>query len=383
MAKALKKRGHHVAVFLPPYDNRAHSGKHLRIDGIDLYNVKVLKIESPIDYLIVSARLTVKALMYKPDVIHVFKPKGYSGLAAMLLIFLRKIRLIGTPIVVDSDDWEGIQGFGAFYREHAIYSGIAVKFFDFQERWITRRVDALTVASRTLERQMNLFGVPKRKVFYIPNGPHASTSKTASFDLKLIRDKFEIDNNPLILLYTRFFEFRIEKVIELLLRVRQKLHEAKLLVVGKGMYNEETHFLEQVKNNYLTDSVIYVGWAKPEELPGYLAVADVAIYPYDDTILNRAKCPGKLVELMGEGKAVVAESVGQIHEYIKDNESGILVPPNNIEMFAEKIIEVLRNKTLRKKLEGGAKQRIWSQFNWDTMVNTIEKAYGLAGKNKQ
>ncbi len=44
-----------------------------------------------------------------------------------------------------------------------------------------------------------------------------------------------------------------------------------------------------------------------------------------DTPLNRAKCPGKLIELMKSGRAIVANKVGQIAEYIEDQKSGILV----------------------------------------------------------
>jgi glycosyltransferase involved in cell wall biosynthesis len=104
----------------------------------------------------------------------------------------------------------------------------------------------------------------------------------------------------------------------------------------------------------------------------------VAIYPFKDTLLNRAKCPGKLVELMSLGKAIVADKVGQIAEYIQDEKSGILVEPEDTRTFAQSLIRVLEDAELRKKLGQNARERIWRSFNWNELVSVAEEAYEVA-----
>ena len=48
----------------------------------------------------------------------------------------------------------------------------------------------------------------------------------------------------------------------------------------------------------------FAGWVSSQDLPGYFAAADVAIYPLDDTLLNRAKCPVKLTDLLLAGLGI-------------------------------------------------------------------------------
>jgi len=372
MAKALKKRGYDVAIFLAPYDNAKYSGKHLKVEGVDIYNVKMLKASLYAIHFFAVVQLVTRALIFRPNLIHIFKPKGYSGLAAMLLIMLKKMMLITKPLVVDTDDWEGYGGFATFYRKHSTYPRIVSGFIDFQEKWITKRADSLTVASKMLDRQAKAFYIPSEKIYYVPNGPHLEQNTLKeSFNGK----RFKIEEAPTIILYTRFLEFKVERVMDILSKVIEKLENVQLFVIGKGLFREEEKLLRLVKEKAIEKAVIYFGWVQLKDIPHYLTMGDVAIYPYDDTLLNRSKCPGKLIELMAAGKPIVAENVGQIGEYIVNNESGLLVTPGDNEMFAEKIVELLGDRQLRVKLGENAKQRIDSYFSWDRLVVKVEEAY--------
>ena len=48
-------------------------------------------------------------------------------------------------------------------------------------------------------------------------------------------------------------------------------------------------------------SLVMAGWIEPAELPAHLAAADLAIYPLDDNLVNRCKCPAKLTEILLAG----------------------------------------------------------------------------------
>jgi glycosyltransferase involved in cell wall biosynthesis len=106
----------------------------------------------------------------------------------------------------------------------------------------------------------------------------------------------------------------------------------------------------------------------------YLNIGDVAIYPFDDTPLHRAKCPEKLVELMVARRAIVANRVGQIAEYIQNGESGILVDPNDTTNFALSIVKILKDSVLKKKLGMNCRSRILNSFNWAKLTDEVERA---------
>jgi 2-polyprenyl-3-methyl-5-hydroxy-6-metoxy-1,4-benzoquinol methylase len=158
------------------------------------------------------------------------------------------------------------------------------------------------------------------------------------------------------------------------------LGDVKLLVVGKGDFGEEEKLKDLASEEGVKDLLVFAGWVKPDDIPKYLALGDVAIYPFDDTPLNRAKCPRKLVELMVAGKSVVAERVGQIAEYIKDDESGILVNHDDIKGFASAVVKVLKDSALKRSLGMNAQRRILEIFNWDRLVDGVERAISFSKK---
>lgn len=379
LARVLRDRGHEVTILLPPYDNPEHSGRSFTVDGIDVHNVTVPRTRLPAKYLCVAGALVRKALRLQPDVVHVFKPKGYSGLAAMFFLTLNFLRLRKVPVVVDSDDWEGHGGFADFFLAHGVYPRIMVDFFDFQEKWLLKHCDVVTVASRVLELRAHDLreGVDCGSVFYVPNGvgelPDVVKRTSAG-----IRKGLGIEGKRVILLYTRFFEYDVEEVVDILGHVVSEMDDVRLLVVGKGRFGEEEKLLDLAREERLLEYVVYVGWVRPEAIPSYIRVADVAIYPFKDTLLNRSKCPGKLVQLMGSGRAVVADDVGQISEYIENGKSGILVEPSDVKQFSQRVVELLRNRRLRERLGENARKRVWEEFNWRRFVKDVELAYELA-----
>ena len=154
----------------------------------------------------------------------------------------------------------------------------------------------------------------------------------------------------------------------------QKIPTAKLLVLGKGEFGEENELKQLIKDKGLGDSVIFGGWINFKDIPKYLAIGDVAIYPFDDTPLNRAKCPGKLIELMTAKRAIVANNVGQIKEYIEDGKSGLLVDVKDNMQFASLVVKILTDHNLQSKLEINSKERILTSFSWSKLTNTVELA---------
>jgi glycosyltransferase involved in cell wall biosynthesis len=374
IARILIKRGHGVSIVVPPYDNLSESGREYAIENIKIHNVTFRDFPL-VKYPLTLFSLCLKIFLLRPQCVYVFKPKGYSGLVAMLLIFFRRLGFLkNLLLLLDTDDWEGYGGFSDYFLARSAYSKSMLDFFDFQERWIPIYVDAITAASRALEKRLLEEGISRDKVFYVPNGAPQRNFNVDSSKVVDLRTQLGLENAPVILLYTRFFEYNVKKVIEIFKRVRNDLKNVKLLVLGKGDFGEEKVLQTLASEAGLQDSLIYAGWIRPEDIPVYLALGDVAIYPFDDTPLNRAKCPGKLVELMLACKAIVAENVGQISEYIIHGKSGVLAEPDDLDSFASWIVQLLRNEELRKKLGDNAWRRVTVSFNWETIVVEVEKA---------
>jgi len=367
LAKALANLGHQVTVITVPWDNPADSGRMAIAGGVDIINIKLPPRLPIVWYWHATYRLLRQALALNPEVVHVFKPKAFAGLAAFLLWWARRMHLLNLKLVVDSDDWEGQGG----WNKVADYSWPFRLFFTWQEKWLLRHADGITVASRTLEDMVKALDIAENRVFYLPNGWSEVVSPLSSINTPAIN----LGSIPKVLLYTRFFEYDLERLIKVWKCVLDDMPEARLLVVGKGLFGEEERLSKLAKEAGIADSLIFTGWIEPQLLGSYLAAADVAIYPMNDDLLNRAKCPLKLIDLLSAGLPVVAEGVGQVKEYVQHQETGILVEPGDVQGFAAEVKRLLRDKALRDRLGHRAKAKMKVEYDWNRLAQTVHQVY--------
>jgi glycosyltransferase involved in cell wall biosynthesis len=91
--------------------------------------------------------------------------------------------------------------------------------------------------------------------------------------------------------------------------------------------------------------------------------------------------PMVLLEAMALKKAVVGFAVGGIKEVIKDNVSGILIEPKNIDAFFKTCLKVLDNRELKDNLGNNARKRIEEEFSSPVQKERILEFYQkLAGR---
>ncbi|RQW82578.1 MAG: glycosyltransferase, partial [Geobacter sp.] len=204
-------------------------------------------------------------------------------------------------------------------------------------------------------------GVPDEKVLYLPN----CAPETPPGNGTAIRERHEIPlDSPIILLYTRFFEFDQEKLYFLFEEISQRVPRVRFLVVGKGRSGEEKLLRVASRERGFDTALCLAGWVEPEEIPHYLAAGDVALYPFADTLVNRAKCPAKLVEILQAGTPVIADGVGQVAEYIESGISGVLCRQDAWREMADRTVELLAAPEKRMLIGAMAKRRLEERFAW-------------------
>jgi glycosyltransferase involved in cell wall biosynthesis len=364
LAKALARNGHAVAMFLPPWSFPADSGRDWMEDGVRIGNIVVHP------RAMIAPRLVSQALAWRADAIHFFKPKSYSGLSAWFLWQMRRARGTRVRLVVDEDDWEGAGGWNDL--EH--YPRLYQRFFARQEQWGLRHCDAVTVGSRALETIVRSLGRSAYDVHYLPYGVNIFAKADDEAGGR-VRSDLGLDDSSVVLLYTRFFEFGVGRLLQIFARILELVPDARLLIVGKGMYGEDRDLMASAREKGLDKYLVAAGWVEEKSLPGYFAASDVAIYPFDDTLVNRCKCAVKLGDLLSAGVPVVAEAVGQTKEYIAHKETGILVTPGGVEEFACATASLLQNAAMREHLGANAAAVMGHDYNWDRLVAVAERAY--------
>src|SRR5690242_11378859 len=79
LAQALARRGHSVAIVAPPLQNPQDAGRRDSYDGVPVTHTPLPRLPGPAGVAQQVQWLLRAALAERPDVLHLFKPKGYSG----------------------------------------------------------------------------------------------------------------------------------------------------------------------------------------------------------------------------------------------------------------------------------------------------------------
>ncbi len=364
LARPLVARGHAVRLIMPPWDTPAEAGRTWAEDGAELRYVPLRGGAAGI-----TRQLIRETLAWQPDVVHCFKPKAYSGLVAEWLWRFHRRRV---HLVMDSDDWEGAGG----WNDVAPYTPWQKRFFARQERYGLTHAHAVTVASRALESLAWSLGVPPERVIYVPNGPGIPFDAVSPAERAAARARLGLGERPAVLVYSRLFEFDTARLVAVLADIRAAVPNVAVLLVGAGLYAADSaRFREQLAAAGLLEAVVDVGWVELDQLPAMLAAADVGLYLMDDTLLNRAKCPVKLADMLAAGLPVVAEAVGQVAEYVRDGRTGALRQTGDVSGLAAAAVELLGDAGERERRGAAARADVGERFSWEQLSQTVEKAY--------
>jgi glycosyltransferase involved in cell wall biosynthesis len=361
LARPLVEFGHQVAIIMPPWQTPEAAGRTWEEDGVTIHY-------APLSGGMVGiTRHLLRALdQWQPNLVHCFKPKAYSGLVAWWLWQTRRHQL---PLVVDTDDWEGWGG----WNELAPYSPLQKRFFHWQEQWGLRHCHAVTVASRALQTLVWGMGLAPERVSYIPNGP--GIDPTTEVNRAAVRQKLGLDDRPVVLLYSRLFEFDSTRLVDILVGVKTAVPYLTILSIGTGLYAEDASQLHQeLAQANLTEAIVDVGWVETAELPPILAAADVGLYLMEDTLLNRTKCPVKLADIISLGIPVVAEAVGQVPEYVVNGRCGCLHPRGDQAAITRSLIQLLQQPNERQRLSEGARAHA-AYFAWPRLARRLAGVY--------
>jgi len=110
----------------------------------------------------------------------------------------------------------------------------------------------------------------------------------------------------------------------------------------------------------------------------HYAAADVFVLPS-----HSEGSPNVLLEAMATNLPIVATDVGGVAEIVENNDSALLVPPNDPQAMAEAIERVLGDQDLARRLTTRSAALISSEFTPEKYVRALLKIYGDVTKAKQ
>jgi glycosyltransferase involved in cell wall biosynthesis len=158
-------------------------------------------------------------------------------------------------------------------------------------------------------------------------------------------------------------------LIRALPEVKRRVKNVRLMIVGGGRLLPELK--ELASHLEITDAIVFTGSVKNDLLPRYYSAADTFVLP---SIAGPENSPVVVFEAMASGKPVVASGLPGVCEIVQHEETGLLVPPRDINALAAALVRVLTDPDFRSSAGRKARARA-KGHSWDHCAAQMETIY--------
>jgi glycosyltransferase involved in cell wall biosynthesis len=148
--------------------------------------------------------------------------------------------------------------------------------------------------------------------------------------------------------------------------------DVHFVMVGEGAYRLQ--YMEYAAQMGIADHTTWTGLVEDPIAAGVYAAADVVCQ------LSRwQEAFGFVVaEAMAYSKPVIGTSVGGIPEIVQDQTTGFLVPPRQPAVAAQRILQLLGDVSLRRRMGDAGRARVEELFDLRRNVAGLIALYGIS-----
>ena len=371
---ALGERGHKVEIVTYPL-----SDDSIPVDGLVIHRVAALGANRKIvvgpswqrlgfDALLVPKVIeTVRNL--RADIIHAHNFEGaLAGFPGRLIT--------GRPLIYNA--------INTMVDELPTYDFIRPKIVAkwmgrLLDYWVPRLANHIIADTQQLFEFMLKLGIPKDRAEVVPSG--VNVSMFAGKSGEKIRERYNLQGKPLVIYTGTFDRFQgLDELITGFPEVVSQCPEATLMLVG-GTVNEahSEHYRQRAAELGIERNVIIIS-APFEEIPEYLAAANVAVVPR--VCETAGGIPTKLLNYMAAAKAIVCHQSSAA--FLNHLESAWLVPTGAPREFAEGILAIIRDPALANHLGERALQLADTTYSWQSIARRVEEVYlKVLGRREQ
>ncbi|MSR65670.1 MAG: glycosyltransferase family 1 protein [Verrucomicrobiae bacterium] len=144
--------------------------------------------------------------------------------------------------------------------------------------------------------------------------------------------------------------------------------KVKFLLVGDGILRH--HLEDQIIRLGLDRHFIFMGLVPPEEVPRYVGCMDALVHLSLREGLARA-----LPQAMAAGKPVISFDIDGAAEVVKNEETGFLLAPRDVEALKRSVIRLLQDRNLASSMGARGRELVKEKFSQETMVRRIFDLY--------
>ncbi len=224
------------------------------------------------------------------------------------------------------------------------------------DRSLLRRADGVVSLTETFAREVEALGWrPASEIGVLPDA--YDDQLYHPLEQQEARQQVGIDPQAQVVLYSGLtFSYRgLEHLLEAVSRLAPRLPQLRLYLVG-GRPHEIAALREEAQRLGIAERVLFVGMLPQEEIPPYLAAADLLVIP--GTVSGASASPLKMFEYMAMERPIVLVDIPALREVLDDT-SAYFFPPEGALALSQAIERALlqpeeaRRKARRAREKAG------------------------------
>ncbi len=234
-------------------------------------------------------------------------------------------------------------------------------------QWVSRNATMVAVSENLKQFIVEKVGVDSGHVKVVYNGvdllPHCGPA-----DIDQCRKELDLPTGDQIVgVVGNLYPVKGHQyLIAAIPAVLAKCPNTTFIFAGRGQLEGELK--EQVHQLGVAPKVRFLGLR--QDIPRILAVLHAFVLPSLSEGLSMA-----ILEAMVAGKPVIATDVGGNPELVEDSETGYLVPSQNSQALADRLISLLMNRDRALQFGKVGQLRAQGQFSLRTMVREYQAIY--------
>jgi glycosyltransferase involved in cell wall biosynthesis len=201
-----------------------------------------------------------------------------------------------------------------------------------------------------------------------------------SRDTGALRRRWGVGDAPIILTVARLVPHKGQDMgIRALAALARDFPDLRYIMVGEG--HDELRLRTLARDLGVIDKAGFVGPMRDDELPEAYATSTVYLGASRvDKEINVEGFGISFLEAGASGVPSVAGDSGGVRSAVRDGETGIVVPPTDVDAIADALRSLLLNPERRKQMGRAARLAVETHYNWDRVArDTREFTYQVVG----
>jgi glycosyltransferase involved in cell wall biosynthesis len=237
-----------------------------------------------------------------------------------------------------------------FHLKNKLYDPIIGK-------WTIQAADAVaSVSKKEIIRIKQIWGLDNKAFYWIPNAIDPN-----KFNLEFTHNHLNVTFIGRLEVWKGIQIFL--EAAKLIIKERDDIH---FIIVGDGSLRSHVNAVSSTLKGKMT----VLGQVPHTAIPKILADSSVLVLPsYVEGV------PTVCLEALASKVPVVASNIGGIPEVVQNGKTGYLFSPGEVSLCADRILKLIINERLRKKMGKQGRSLIEKFYTWQRVVDKVEKVY--------